>query len=560
MLKELFGWIDQHPSAYWPPAYASLGLIVGLAIFAGGKSGRDRPWLWCLALFGFILAWRWPFLFTADELNPDEAQWVAGALTLWLKDPVFGRAVDGTTSGPLNFYALWYARLLGLPIDFFSARLLVLGLSAGAVFAASQALRLFVDARIARVAVLPAACFFAFNTEHQFIHYASEYVSLCLVAVGFWRLLAASESSRENTGWLWAGAGFLLGLAPWAKFQAIPIVVSLLGWGLWSATRRPRRVPPTDAAPGWRRGGALLLAALIPTLGVAVAAVALDVWEPLHIGYVQYGGYYLQTGGGYSPWALLAAQWGQVSGVPLFQPFMAGLTGVLLAAVGCLVTKRVWPRRGFWAAAFFFGGSFVAVLAPQRPFMHYLLYLVIPTTLLVGMTVVEAWRSLASTRGLRALLVSSLALPLVVLIEAQVRLPEPFMLGRLQQHWREPRSALGRELRTLLQPGEPLAMWGWRARTYLENGNVQATRCAHSERMILDSPLREYHRERYLQDFAASAPRVFVDATGPGAYEYEDRARFGHETFPALRALIAREFELHADLGDARIYVRRAPR
>ena len=60
----------------------------------------------------FLLAWRWPFLLQASEYNPDESQLLAGALTL-TRDPVFWRSVDGTTSGPLNFY-LHPHRLPGL--------------------------------------------------------------------------------------------------------------------------------------------------------------------------------------------------------------------------------------------------------------------------------------------------------------------------------------------------------------------------------------------------------------------------------------------------------------
>jgi len=75
-----------------------------------------------LLLFGVLLAWRWPFLLSATELgNPNESQLVAGAITLSY-DPVFYRSVDGTTSGPLNFYALLPTHWLGIPHDYFNAR------------------------------------------------------------------------------------------------------------------------------------------------------------------------------------------------------------------------------------------------------------------------------------------------------------------------------------------------------------------------------------------------------------------------------------------------------
>ena len=77
---------------------------------------KHRAVVSALLVFAVLLAWRWPFLLSADEYNPDESQLIAGALTLPL-DPVPWRGVDGFTSGPLNFYPLLIPHLVGLPLD-----------------------------------------------------------------------------------------------------------------------------------------------------------------------------------------------------------------------------------------------------------------------------------------------------------------------------------------------------------------------------------------------------------------------------------------------------------
>ena len=111
MLKVLFNWLDHHPDSYWLAAIASLLLLAAWIVSAlradaspAPRKPESRFWA-ALVLLIPVLAWRWPFLLSATEYNPDESQIIAGVITL-TKDPVFWRSVDGTSSGPLNFYAL----------------------------------------------------------------------------------------------------------------------------------------------------------------------------------------------------------------------------------------------------------------------------------------------------------------------------------------------------------------------------------------------------------------------------------------------------------------------
>src|SRR4051812_48242905 len=120
MLRTLFQWFDTHPNSYWAIAAVPTALWAWASVgtfrnSASTKFSRRNEIVFGVLLLATLTAWRWPFWLNASPYNPDESQFVAGAITL-TKDPVFWRSVDGTTSGPLNFYVLLPLHWLGLPL------------------------------------------------------------------------------------------------------------------------------------------------------------------------------------------------------------------------------------------------------------------------------------------------------------------------------------------------------------------------------------------------------------------------------------------------------------
>ncbi len=109
----------------------------------------------------------------------------------------------------------------------------------------------------------------------------------------------------------------------------------------------------------------------------------------------------------------------------------------------------------------------------------------------------------------------------------------------------------------LAASGRLLRLGGWNCQLRVESGLPQATREAVSERQIRLSDQRDtYYRPRYLEDIMRNRPVFFVDAVGPGSFEFHDRATQAHETFPLLRVCVKLHYQLLSDLGYARIYVR----
>src|ERR1700693_3459389 len=138
--------------------FVLLAALCGVAFLGNGRA-RDvvnrfcPPWLYCLLLIGALCISRLP-TFLPGTIHPDEAVFLAGAMKL-RHYPVFWQSVDGTTSGPLNYYALTFLNLLGLPLDFPTARLLNIICIGGAIAVVYCVARLFMPDWAARLTPLP---------------------------------------------------------------------------------------------------------------------------------------------------------------------------------------------------------------------------------------------------------------------------------------------------------------------------------------------------------------------------------------------------------------------
>jgi hypothetical protein len=226
-----------------------LAALCGLAFLVNGRAravaGRlCPPWLYCLLLIFALFIIRLPTFLPGSSLNPDESLFLAGAMKL-RHDPVFWQSLDGATSGPLNFYPLTLLNILGFPFDYATARLLNVICIGATIAVVYRIARLFMDDWAARLTPLPAlAAVMAFRGA-DFIHYSSECVSVLLIAVATWMLLAEEIDGRVS--WLRAaGIGALVAFIPLAKLQAAPIAATIALGGIAPAFFRRKEYK-------WRR-------------------------------------------------------------------------------------------------------------------------------------------------------------------------------------------------------------------------------------------------------------------------------------------------------------------
>lgn len=536
MLSSLFTWLDIHPAIYWLGSLGMTAVLLGLTCSHLGRHPtgpvpRRMEWLFASALLLFLLAWRWPYLLCASEYNPDESQFIAGAMTL-VHDPVFWRSVDGTTSGPLNFYALIPLHVLGLPFDYFAARLTGLLLCWAALVLLHRHFLAQRNPGPAALAVLSGAVFFAGATDPDFLQYSSELVPLALLA------LAIYWVNRRPLA-----AAFVAGLLPWAKLQTLLLAGVLLLWLLGAAWTRTGPVR-------WRRWIALVAAMAAP--GVLIIGLVTAFGQFIHFfeRYVLQNFLYVEEGMPYPEvWRLI---WRQAAASQHFPVWGAG--ALLFSGIAAIAyaTRRRRPSGFFWLGLALTFTAAISILLPARPSLHYVQLLVIPLILTAGTALNDLW----TTGGIRSILGVSAAVAALLPLGWRASRGTPDMFGQFATHWRQPCTPLGCVLRYWREPGSRLTVWGWLNYAHVESGIPQGTRDVLTAWSGKDPSQREYSQVWYLADLQRNQPELFVDAVGPGSPIVDDRPQRGHESFPALADYVREHYRLVIDLSLARVYVR----
>ena len=507
-------------------------------------SDKTPGWSWWALSAAVLLCFRWRMVSVPTEFNEDEAQLIAGALTL-KHDPIFWRSVDGITAGPLTFFPLLPATFAVGPASFMIARLIALAGSFATLVFAGKTIALLAGPAVGRAAVLPALAFLAFTTTPDLLFYSTETAPVFLLAAA--AFLIARQMVQPHRAHLWLG-GLLLGAVPWAKLQATPIAATL--WLLllvleWTSGRRRSLI-------------VLFGAGLIPSLVIAMLATAFNETNNLLISYIFNNIGYVQAGA----WTwenILALQLSNTIFDGFLAWWIAGIIGfALLTSATAREPSRI--RVGFSRGATLLLLAAVAcVIAPRRDYPHYLHLLELPLVLMGGVVLTGVWRAeLTAANGRTNRL--ALALFLAVSVGPQLGLKLLHPDARYAELLWQPtpsRTQLSSIVSDHASRGEALAIWGWYSAVYVDTGMYQATREGQTQPQINPGRWQGYFLQRYLNDFVASDAPVFVDTIGPGTLgkQFSDR-KVAHESFPPLRSLIAERYTLAKEIGGARVYVR----
>lgn len=560
---------------------------------------------------------RFPFLL-ANEINPDETFFIAAAEKLF-KDPVFFRAVDFATSGPLNVYPVMLPALFGFSPDYASTRLLALVIIFASVYIIYRFLALLTDDATARIAVLPAAGAFAVFRQGQFLHYTSEHVSFVLLSLGLYICVRTFQHPQSYARKV-AGLGLLTAAAFLAKMQAVPIVgcvgivaiayVQVCGHaGRWW---RPALLFGLGAAP-------LLLANAI------VCAVA-GVWHDFWMEYIVGNYYYAESHGTLTSEMARFAEF--ASGSTEIRLLVTGLLAVLaayayqkhrrpgageqavfletavvggtaavaanwllLTAGGTMVSyatmiallilpgsfvllcrKSRWEGGsvkwfGFLMAAVL-GAAVTAAYVPHRQYRHYLLLLVLPLTIATAWPVVAVsaepvvgdQEDLSEQRRARApflLVFAALTLACqLVEVGSAVEAGGSQDLRTFASISSTVRAPESDLIDSLTQPEGTISVWGWNGGPYVGTGRVSALKEFIAGQLFLDNPeVRAYYRESYLHGLRLHRPELFIDAVENGRGPFDPRNRF--EVIPEINSFIQSNYVHVLDAYKERFYIRR---
>jgi len=596
MLEGLTGWLDAEKWRFWFVALTATAAWMAIVIApwrrtatgpeqAGASESRWHTIVWLAATMILLLAWRWPYLLGPHILNLDEAQMLAGAITL-KQFPVFWKYVDGTTHGPLTHLALVMGNALGLPLNYGGARFLSGLLVLGGLVIASRGLMHRYHHRAVRIGLAPAMLLYASVAFYDFTGYTSETVPLFLILAASGLLLSSLFNDRATTvssGLRCFAAGLCLGSLPFAKLQSVPAGLML---GLIGIVAIVARSKPMFGRQALITAGSCLAGALTPAIVVAIYLWIWGLGRQFWITYIDNN--ILYAGQAVKPYGkLLAELWEHIYAAPGLQTLTVVTFAVILFAM-LFSTFRVRLRRvsdggplepdmyhvalGVWkglegklwislAWLAFGAGSVASVISPGRQHGHYLQFLVPALALGLAIWIGELathppLKLLSRTKRLFG---SVLLLGLVLgpILIARAYRADPDMHGLWTRNRGEWRTSAGLAIKALAQPGDTLSVWGWMPYFYVEADLPQATREAHTYGQIMPFPLQSFYRQRFLRDFARSSPRIFVDGVGGDNFGFKDRAAFAHETFPELADIISREFELVDEITESRIYLRK---
>ncbi|HEY0863708.1 MAG TPA: hypothetical protein VGD97_06355 [Lacunisphaera sp.] len=529
------------------PGYLGLIVLSGVAL-----AGLARPltgawwqgrWFFALLLGLTVVAAHAPVLGFAQALpNPDEAQLLAGALTLrehfapWL-------SVDLSTAGPLSVLPL-----LLLPADFLGARWGAALCSAAALTGCFLALTAANNNPSARIAALPVVAFYVFMQSIELFQFSTEHVAIVLLAAAGWLWMSATGRGEISPGpFPLFVFGSCLGAAIMAKLQSSPCAA-------WLAAVAGVLLL-LDARMRWRRRltllGVLAAGCLSVPLGFGLLALAQGVLSDLLNSYGLNNVHYVTTIGFPRTFS--------------YQPAMVWGLNYLLKPVGAvlLATLVLFPwfstaeRRAVLVTLGLLASAVLAVTLPGRDSSHYWLLVLGPVLLASGVLLQAA----ARIAEIRAPSLSRPGLFLMGLALLSLPVAHRFTSGRDDAIARDLAGVdtvqgAGEKLRTLARPHDRLTVWGWRAELHVHSRLPQGTREAHTQWLIEPIPQRDYYRQRFLADLARVQPRFFADAVGPRGFAYTDRTTAGHETFPELRDLLARDYASLGEIEGVRLYIR----
>jgi hypothetical protein len=529
-------------------------LYTGLLGWVLVRSTRWSRWFVPVALIVLVLL-RLPSLLNNREFNPDESQMLTQAMTLGQYDPVYLRAVDTTTGGPLNSYLLMLPGLVGLPYDFITARLMACLLVLVNLYFFYKTARLWAGDASARLTLLSAVFVVGMTYNADFLHYSSELLAVALLSAGSY--LYARQTTQLNSPplWLLLVLGFVLGMVPFAKLQGVPAGITT---GVFAALDLWQRPGSTIQQRAGRTLALIVGGILFPSLflGAVAASGKLSDFLAFYIGgnlSYQFGNTLLQRTGT----SLMAFR--RHSDEFLGLVLLTGLISV--GAIWRAIHVGEWPRRLYMPLGFVLTlllTNLYATVQPGTGFIHYLQFLLNPVLLLsaIGLSVL-----LPVSGGRSGWFIAVMGLLLVGKTTLGLWWHRPQQPGRYPVYtagsWRLTVSPVVQQIGRYARPGEPLAVWGWRNDYYIQAQMPQGTAENHPVRCMIAGPLRATYRSRYLNDLNRTRPPVFVDALEKTRLAMVDTDQQPYENYAPLRAYIATHYQLTDSLDNNRIYVRR---
>jgi hypothetical protein len=575
-------WADGSKTRFWLIGASFVLLALFLALCGQGSRDRNQekserwwshPGWFLLVLALGLVFFRLPSVTVWTTFIEDEAAFISGAFALSY-DPVFWDSVQSTSSGPLNYYFLLLARLMGLPLDFFGARLFTAIVFCGLVALHYVLVRQLFGDSLARLGTMPVWALLTFLSASDILGYQSEVVPIVLFQLTTFFLLCWWTGPMDS--WrAWSSlalSGFFLGCLPWAKFQAVPAGLSV-AFLVMAVIALRNLVTGKRIALGNLL--VLLAAGLLPTALVFFYAYCLNVWNDMWISYIYWNfSFASQRISQFSFLQRTLNFFEAVFWAPYMREFSWWWLGTVL--VVCLLKPRAvlaglgkgvpFPALLAGVTLVFLAFSIILAGTIQKAcFGHYLLFLFFPLAMLqsylFGLIGTPAASEVATHRitrryARRRMLVQALVILSVIHMGwSRWNTSEPYLMHAASYGASTPPFHLVNDVLVYSKPDDAILVWGWQPRLYVMSQRRQGSPYQMTQQEF-ESYETEYFIDKMVTKVRCNRPAVIIDEVSPASCGYKRRDLHGHEAIPALADFIKKEYSLIRDRFDGRVYVR----
>lgn len=497
---------------------------------------RNKPgWLFGIQLL-CVFTWQLMIL-RNQEYNVDESTWIANALAVIRDKDFFSALLTHTTARPVTVLPLLALDALGLPINFYYAKVVSLFCIVLTLGLTYLSLRNLTNARFATLSLFPLTIFYLAVQFDDFLAYNSELVCNVFVGSGIW--LFSLIVGKRDRFWSICSAGLLLGLIPFAKFQAIPGALIVAGFCLYELIRQRRFAPAS----------LFVIVGLLPLL-VAVGYCLLtgQVTTLIRNYFLYYFHYSYQYSAKpfserFSPRDIVHYYRKQYT----FAVYWIGL--ILLMAVGVWQSRRsaFRPSSTILMLTLLWVVSIYETIQAGTNYEHYLNLVLAPHTLLAALLIYPVITH--QSRQPVPIQYGYVAVALVITFFSRTK---PFERGY------EPPLPYDSEVVALIKkecsPQDRIAIWGWADRYYALSGIAPASRYANSGLQMKANAQQDYHLGQYVLDLQRNKPVLFLDAVAKNQFTYSNQGVYGHEHFPTVNRVITDAYQLIYEHEGLRAY------
>jgi hypothetical protein len=451
-----------------------------------------------------LVAWRWRSLAYNGEINVDEGSHIA-ALQRFLLDWMPWRSVETGTCGPLNFWIVLWAPILGLPLNYYTLRITGIILNFLLIWGLRNCLGQIVGHRLSYIFVLPIVSLILFTINLDFLFFANELLPSVVFA---WLIFLIIKDFRSENQLRSYTIGLLAGALPFTKLQASLIGIFLFGTCVLYRFTNGTLLNPRP----WRL-------TLMQTLGgITIPSCILGpVW--LGGGWSDFWHFYIQSNLIYKsssqkiPLWLFVTQGCEDFGC-LFQwtTIAIGLAGaIIILRIRNYTDKRKLSFLCFALVSFNIISTY-SVIKSGFYFPHYLILLLVPLSMTLSSAFACAVYDMPEQKRLTSARTVVCFITITSCAQVSTLCHEYTKLPHLVRNWGSEASPMADILREKARLGDTMAIWGWANKLHVFTGIRSATRIMGTAYVTDPSPAYDAHRTAYLKDLKASRARFFLDA------------------------------------------------